>query len=176
MQPIDLWIIVAMTPGGVIGNKGKLPWHLPSDLARFKEITKKAGTVIMGRATYESILAQNGKPLPERRHIVLTKKPFTDEHESVCFVGSTKEACIKAASYGTPACIIGGKEIYKIFLSDPSVTKMYITLVHASITGDTHFPVQIIDLGKDWKRVSTTDSEYRGNDEHKTIFLEYTRS
>lgn len=173
MQPIDLRIIVAMTPSGVIGDKGKLPWHLPSDLARFKKITMEAGTIIMGRATYESILAQNGKPLPGRKHIVLTRKPMISEYESVCFVGSTEEACIKAASYGTPACIIGGKEIYRIFLSVPSVTKMYITLVHASIAGDTHFPVLIIDLGKDWKCISTTSSERRGNDEHQTIFLEY---
>lgn len=172
MHPIDLSIIVAMTPEGVIGNKGKLPWRLPSDLARFKHITMQAGTVIMGRKTYESILARNGKPLPRRRHIVLTKKPSVSEYESVCFVQSTEEACVKVASYGTHACVIGGGEIYKLFLSVPCVTKMYVTIVHASIAGDARFPVPIVDLAKIWKCTKTISPE-REEDEYKTTFAEY---
>ncbi|MFQ5457152.1 MAG: dihydrofolate reductase [Myxococcota bacterium] len=63
-------IIVAMSPEGVIGLGGRIPWHYPADLKRFKRITTGA-TVIMGRRTWESI---GSRPLPDRRNIVITRR------------------------------------------------------------------------------------------------------
>src|SRR3989344_3054918 len=112
MSPLlDLSIIVAMTPGGVIGNKGELPWKLSSDLAHFKKITTEVGVIVMGRKTWESILERNGKPLPGRKHIVITRNPKHPEYESVCFVSSVEEANRQIASYGGRGCVIGGAEI-----------------------------------------------------------------
>jgi len=175
MHPIDLSIIVAMTPRGVIGNKGELPWRLPSDLAHFKKITTEARVVIMGRKTYESILARNGKPLPGRKHIVLTKSAFLTEHESVCFVKSAEEACIKVASYGSHACVIGGAEIYKLFLSNPCVSKIYLTLVYTGISGDTYFPIQTSGLYTEWKCVETSEAIQNPCDQYKMTFVVYQR-
>lgn len=175
MHPLDLSMIVAMTPGGVIGNEGKLPWHLPSDLKRFKEITMEIGTVIMGRTTYESILARNGKPLPERKHIVLTRKPIASEYESVCFVGSSEEACQKVASYGGRACVIGGAEIYKLFLSNPCVSKVYVTCVYTSTCGDAHFPIPKRGLCAEWKCTRDSEDVQCPTDEYKMSFFVYHR-
>ena len=64
-------IIAAVAENGVIGYKGSMPWHIPKDLKRFKELTLNH-SVIMGRKTYSSILDKLGNPLPDRENIVLT--------------------------------------------------------------------------------------------------------
>ncbi|MCX6787302.1 MAG: dihydrofolate reductase [Candidatus Kaiserbacteria bacterium] len=178
MQKIDLSIVVAATPSGIIGNEGKLLWRLPSDLARFKKITVETGTMIMGRKTYDSILARNGKPLPGRKHIVLSRNnvapsPFND---SVQFVGSLKEACKEVVKNGGRACVIGGGEIYKLFLPIPQVTKAYVTMVLApELIGDTRFFPLPKNAGI-WKRISFSDFRKRNpNDEYRTSFSVFER-
>ena len=68
---MEVTIIVAVAKNGVIGDKGQLPWQLREDLRRFSKLTV-GNTVVMGRKTFESILARNGKPLPNRQTIVVT--------------------------------------------------------------------------------------------------------
>src|SRR3989344_5483125 len=138
VRRLDLSLIVAMTPDRTIGANGALPWHLPSDLARFKEITTGIGTVIMGRKTYQSILARNGGPLAGRYNIVLSKQCSMFLSPSVEFVTSLEEALGATTGRGGRACIIGGAQIYKLFM--PYVQTAYVTLIQAAISGDTYFP------------------------------------
>lgn len=123
-------IIVAMDLKNTIGKDNQLPWYIPSDLKHFKKITT-GHTIVMGRKTFESI----GKPLPNRDNIILTK----NENYVVkgCMVCNSIEE-IFSLSKDKEIFIIGGAEIYKIFL--PYTDKLYITLIHDKFDGDTFFP------------------------------------
>jgi dihydrofolate reductase len=94
-------IIVAMSPEGVIGLHGKIPWRHPGDQRRFKRLTVGT-TVVMGRKTWESLPR---KPLPDRRNVVLTKTPI-DGVECFADLGSA------LASVTGDAWIIGGERAY----------------------------------------------------------------
>jgi len=134
---LALSLIVAMTPEGVIGRNNSIPWRLPSDMKHFKETTVREGAVIMGRKTWES-LPEKFQPLPERHSIVLTRDCSQLISPSLEMVSSVDEACLVVAAHGGRACVIGGSEIYALFL--PLVQTAYITTVHAWIEGDTRFP------------------------------------
>lgn len=123
-------LVVAAALNGVIGVEGDLPWRLPDDLKRFKQITL-GKPVIMGRRTYESI----GFPLPGRQNIVMTRdQQFAAEGCDV--VHSPEQALATAAS--DEVMIIGGGAIYAMFLE--RADKVCLTEVHAEIDGDTYFP------------------------------------
>lgn len=159
---ISLSLIVAMTPNRIIGNKGGLPWgRIPSDMVHFKNVTVEAGTVIMGRKTWESI-PEKFRPLPGRRSIVLTRGPIPSTvPDLVHFVGSVEEACEEAAAHGFRACVIGGEEIYRLFLAVPNLVKAYITTVNApDLIGDAYFPEMESGLGAPWKRTRKTPMNY----------------
>lgn len=177
MQEIALSIIVAMTQDGVIGDNGKLLWHLPSDLARFRKITMRAGTVVMGSKTYKSILDRNGGPLRGRKHIVLTRSGMFSPHESVRFVQSFGEACMVIVKYANHACIIGGGEIFRLFLPIPQVTNICVTTVHTSgkkLSGDATFPITDLAL---WQPTTNLNIRRRNpNDEYETSLTLYKRS
>lgn len=124
----------------MIGNKGKIPWYLPGDLARFKKLTM-GHTVVMGRKTYESILTvmkdKSKEPLPGREKIVLTRqRNFVAPH---CKVQWQWPLIIAEANYDRRNYfIIGGFEIYKIFM--PHAERLYLTKVDAEVEGDAFFP------------------------------------
>lgn len=172
-----LSLIVAMTQERIIGNKGELPWkRLPSDLKHFKKITQDAGTVIMGRATFDSILDRNGKPLPDRKHIVLSKHHTPSCYGSVRYVRTIQDVYEEVAAYSERACIIGGGEIYKLFLSSPYLLKMYITMVHANVPGDVSFPPMGTGIGTEWACTKMSPVQrWDLNDEYDTSFGEYDR-
>ncbi len=150
-----LSIIVARATNGTIGQGGKLPWHLPSDLARFKRITT-GHPVVMGRATWES-LPEAFQPLPERTNIVLTRQAGY-QAEGAIVVPSFADACIAAmGTHGAEEVfIIGGGEIYREAML--LAQRIYLTLVHAQISGDTFFPtvppeswaIRSIEPSKHW--------------------------
>jgi dihydrofolate reductase len=98
-------MIYAVSPEGVIGLQGGIPWHHPGDLRRFKRVTTGA-TVISGRATFDSV----GKPLPKRRNIVVTSRPLLVE--GVERAASLAEA-IELAGTGGDIWLIGGARIYE---------------------------------------------------------------
>lgn len=124
-------IIVAMDENRVIGYKNKLPWNIPSELKYFRETTK-GKPVIMGRKTFESI----GRPMPERLNIIVTRdKNYKADN---CIVVNNREDAIKAAESSNEIMVIGGAEIYKLFL--PTANRLYITKVHGTFQGDTYFP------------------------------------
>ncbi len=124
-------LIVAVADNGVIGQDNALPWRLPGDLKRFKALTM-GKPIIMGRKTFDSI----GKPLPGRTNIVITRQ--SDLQIVGCtVVGSLDEAfgSVQADEY----MIIGGAEIYRQAL--PQAQRVYLTQVHATISGDAFFPL-----------------------------------
>ncbi|MCG8409458.1 MAG: dihydrofolate reductase [Phycisphaerales bacterium] len=128
-------IIVAMTGDRIIGRDGRLPWHLPEDLKFFKRTTT-GHAIIMGRKTFDSI----GRPLPNRRNVVVTRNRDFGEMESLDIVHSLGEAFELCRDRGeSKAFVIGGAQIYATAL--PLVHEMIITHVDGKdITGDTYFP------------------------------------
>ena len=122
-------IIVAVSENGVIGKDNKLLWRQSADLKRFKELTNSK-SVIMGRKTYESI----GKPLPNRRNIVITRQDI--EIPGCEVVKSTSEA-IKLCRLEPEIFILGGGEVYKQFIEIADY--IYFTRIHTNIEGDTYF-------------------------------------
>lgn len=173
VSKLDLSLIVAMTQDRTIGANGALPWHLPSDLARFKEITMGAGTVVMGRKTYQSILARNGGPLKGRHNIVLSKECSMILSSSVEFVACLEETLGAISGRGGRACVIGGEQVYKLFL--PFVDTAYVTAVQASVPGDTYFPEGLtLPI---WRHEGSFRSfKHHPDDEYETAFLEYRRA
>lgn len=123
-------IVVAMTENNVIGQNGKMPWHLPADLAHFKKLTS-GHTIVMGRRTWESI----GGPLPDRENIVVTRQPnFVAGGART--VHSLEEG-IKGIGSGR-VFVIGGGEMYAEAISGAS--HLHVTVIHATMDGDTFFP------------------------------------
>jgi dihydrofolate reductase len=125
-------IISAIGKNNEIGKKNALLWNLPVDLKHFKEITT-GKTIIIGQKTFESI----GRPLPNRRNIVLTQdKNFKTEGVEVFF---SIEELEKKLNKEEENFIIGGGQIYRLFLE--KADKLYITHVDASFPdADTFFP------------------------------------
>jgi len=138
-------IIAAVARNGVIGVDGGLPWRIPEDLARFRELTM-GHALIMGRVTFESI----GRALPGRSTIVLTRRPGWS-HDDVDVAGSLEEGLGMAASRGQKACIVGGSEVYDAALG--LADRLELTEVDAAPDGDTWFPEV------DWSRWREVDRQ-----------------
>jgi dihydrofolate reductase len=109
MNHPEITLILARAANGVIGADGKMPWHLPADLRRFKQLTM-GRPMIMGRKTFDSLPAV----LEGRRHIVLTRDPDWQD-EGAEPVASVEEALKRANA--PQAMVIGGAEIYRLFLA-----------------------------------------------------------
>ena len=124
-------LILAMGRGGVIGAEGGLPWRIPEDLQRFKDLTI-GKPVIMGRKTFESL----GKALPGRRNIVLTRDAGWSAIDAD--VAHDPESALWIAdpdATGTDIAVIGGAEIYRLF--EPFADRAELTEVHGDYAGDT---------------------------------------
>lgn len=137
---MTLSILVAHDQQRVIGVNNQLPWHLPSDLKHVKSLTT-GNTLVMGRATFESI----GKPLPNRRNVVLTRnKSF--KPEGVDVIHSFEEI------YDLPShvFIFGGQSLFEEMID--KVDDMYITVIEDKYNGDTFFPPYTF---KDWEVASS---------------------
>jgi len=125
---MTLALIAAVARNRVIGQNGSLPWRIPEDLRRFKQLTI-GHAVLMGRRTYESI----GRPLPDRRNVVLSSRPVQGvEHYQ------TFEEALEALRNEPIVFVIGGASLYTRLLE--SADELYLTLVDQSPEGDTVFP------------------------------------
>lgn len=123
-------IIAAMSRNRVIGHHGKIPWNLPEDLRRFRELTT-GHTIVMGRKTFESI----GKALPGRNNIVISSnRSFSAQG---CQVAGSVEAALAMAGEGQ-IFICGGGMIYRKAIGIADV--IYLTIIDAEMAGDTFFP------------------------------------
>lgn len=150
---VNVTLIAAVAANGIIGDEGQMPWHYPKDLAHFKKQTL-GKPVIMGRVTYESIVAYNGGPLDDRRTIVLTSNPgsvdtsVNEETEGVMGMdgvtkvhtaGSRSEALALASVEDTSTVFVaGGASVYEQFL--PVADRLLLTELNEAFEGDTYFP------------------------------------
>ncbi len=154
-------IIVAMSENRVIGVSGRLPWHLSEDLKHFKEITM-GHTIVMGRKTYESI----GRALPGRANVVVTRqKNFRAEGVEV--VHDLKDIL----SAPREIFVIGGADLYAQAL--PHVQKVYFTLIHKKIDGDTYFPE--VNLDRDFQITEKGPMLYSEKEHLPYQFIEASR-
>lgn len=123
--------IAALDLGRVIGRENALPWRLPSDLRRFREITM-GKPVVMGRKTFESI----GRPLARRRNIVLSRNPaFRAEG---CEVVHSLDEALRAVAGAEECIVIGGAALFKEAM--PHIGRLYLTVVEGRFEGDVFFP------------------------------------
>ena len=128
-------LIVAVSRNGVIGNKGKLPWHIPADLKHFKAMTM-GKPVIMGRKTWDSL---EPKPLPGRTNIVITRDKSL-RAEGATVVHSFDEALAKARGENPQEImILGGEAIFAAAL--PIATRVYLTAIEGDFEGDARMPL-----------------------------------
>jgi dihydrofolate reductase len=130
MDQPPITLVVARAQNGVIGRDGKLPWHLPADLKRFKALTMGT-SMVMGRKTFDSLPGL----LPGRRHIVLTRDPAWSAAGAE-IAHSVDEAL--ALARGERLSVIGGADIFALFL--PLADRIELTEVLADIAGDTMMP------------------------------------
>ena len=147
----EVVLVVAVAANGVIGVTGGLPWHLPEDLARVKELTM-GKPLIMGRKTYESI----GRPLPGRKTVVITRANLSFPSE-VTIVKSFDCALKCAEDYANDMGVdeivaFGGASIYESAI--PIARKIYKTEVNLYPDGDTFFPEYKRD---EWREVARSD-------------------
>jgi len=142
-QPASASLIVAMDRNRVIGNGGRLPWHLPADLQRFKTLTM-GHHIIMGRRTWESI----GRLLPGRVSIVITRN-LEYSAPGALLANSVREALALANTDDEPF-VIGGAQIFRAAL--PLARRIYLTEVLGEFPGDVWFP----ELpAHEWQQVHT---------------------
>lgn len=159
---MSLQIIAAVARDGIIGSNNDLPWYLPADLRHFKEVTM-GHTVVMGRKTFESILQRLGKPLPDRKNVVITRDRLFS------YPGVTIIHDVADISKLGDCFVIGGAEIYRqtIDMAD----RLYITEVHADIEGDTFFP----DINSSWKEISREQHQADDKNQYDYDFVVYER-
>lgn len=171
-----LSIISAIANNNEIGRKNDLLWNLPIDMKHFRETTS-GHHVIMGQRTFESLGTSPdglpGRPLPNRRNIVLTlDKEFKREGVEVYYsIESLVESLEKSLGIDEEAFIIGGGQIYKLFIN--KADKLYITHVNAEFPdADTYFPT--IDKDK-WEIISEDKHEKDEKNIYDCNFVIYER-
>ena len=131
MRPPRVELIVARADNNVIGQGGRLPWHLPADLRQFK-ITTMGAPMIMGRKTFDSLPGL----LPGREHIVVTRDQ--DWQRDDVKVAHSRDEALQLAGGAERVSVIGGAEVYHEFL--PLAERIHLTEVHTAPEGDTFFP------------------------------------
>jgi dihydrofolate reductase len=174
---LRLSMIVAMAANRCIGRNNRMPWHLPADLAHFKRTTLGC-PVIMGRKTFESILATLGKPLPGRTGVILSRDPdyrpagIDAMAARLLLTAGTPAAALEAAARGgaTEAFVIGGAEIYRALL--PAAERLVVTEISQAFEGDAFFPT--IDPHM-WHEIARAPQPRGGAPEVDYDFVEYQR-
>jgi dihydrofolate reductase len=156
----SLSVVVAVARNGVIGRDNALPWRLPDDLKRFRQLTL-GKPVVMGRRTYESI----GRPLPDRTNIVVSRQAALTLPG--CTVVNSLQAALDAANAFPEVMLVGGAELYRSAL--PQVSTIHLTRVNADIEGDTLFPM--LDM-REWHE--TIQATHAADERHAYLFTYVT--
>lgn len=143
-------LIAALSENNVIGSHNDLPWNIPEDLKRFRALTD-GKTIVMGKKTYDSIVARRGSPLPNRKNVVLTRQTDLSLPEGVIIIHTAEEALNLPDN---EIIIIGGGQVYKEFL--PFADKLQLTHVKQTIDGDVYFPK--VDWSQ-WKKTFEEDHD-----------------
>ena len=161
----EIVLIYARASNGAIGIEGRLPWHLPADLKRFKALTMSK-PMVMGRKTFESLPGL----LPGRRHIVLTRKERWDSTGAE--VARSVDEALAMAKRGNETgeiCVVGGAAIYDVFR--PLADRIEVTEIHAEFPGDTFMK----PLGSEWE-VTAREDFAAESDKPAYSFVTYHRS
>ena len=161
-MPARFTCVVAHTRNRVIGKAGAMPWRLSSDLKRFRSLTL-GKVVAMGRRTFETL----GRPLPQRRNVVLSRNP-----------GFTAAGCDVAHDFdrlcalvGDEECmIIGGSEVYRAYL--PVCRRIYFTEILTELDGDAFFPRL---EPEEWRREKLGKHAADESNDYAMIFWRLTR-
>ncbi len=158
-----LSLITAMDSNRVIGKNNSLPWHLPADLAYFRQTTM-GKPVIMGRKTFDSI----GKALPGRKNIVLTRDNNFEAPD--CEIATDIDQAMSKVDGSVEVMLIGGASLYEQTIHSADI--IYLTLIHHEFNGDTWFP----EINpKNWKLESRDDFERDEKNQFAYSFLKYLR-
>lgn len=179
-----LHIIVAVDQQGGFAKAGKIPWHCPADLAHFRDTSKAIGNCVMGRRTYEDLLAMRGKTdeaiekiksdgiLPDRTTYVVTSSTSADDFPGATIVPDLRGA-IQACGDGDLA-VCGGEQLYVQAYN--TATNIHITVIPKTFSCDRFFPVQYIhqDFVMD-KRSSEADEHTVDGEPITVAFIKYTR-
>jgi len=158
-------IIAAVSDNYAIGRSNNLPWHLPADLKRFKELTT-GHAIVMGKRTFESL--PKG-PLPNRKNIVLTSIMSEGVNEGY-FEADSLEDAVFLCEHEKQVFIIGGATVYRQCID--KVDSMFITWIHKDFSADTFFPK--FDFNE-WEEVSHEDFKADEMNEYAYTFSEYKR-
>jgi dihydrofolate reductase len=159
-------IIAALDKNRVIGNTNALPWHLPADLKHFKALTLHK-PIIMGRKTFASI----GRPLPQRRNIVISQQP--NWLAPGCEVASSLTAALRLTQDDAEVMVIGGAQIFAQAL--PLAERLYLTLIDYAFEGDVFFPPWDAAEWQEMERV-THHPENQQDYSYAFVVLEKLRS
>lgn len=165
---ILLSLIVARTRNGVIGDKGKMPWRIPSELAHFKRMTL-GKPVLMGRKTWDSLPIQ---PLPGRDNLVLSRDAELQIRGAECFTDfdsmRARGAGLARKCGASEMVVIGGAMLYALAM--PMARRVYLTQIDADIVGDASFA----DLDETkWRLSATHKSKTEPMDEYSYTIKTY---
>jgi dihydrofolate reductase len=168
---LDVYLIAAVAANGVIGHDGELPWDIPEDMAHFKETTM-GHPVIVGRKTFENVVAGLGGPLPGRTNVVLSRSdPDLPDDESIVVAGSVADALDAAASAAAErdvdrAYVMGGASVYEAFLD--RADGLVLTEIDESYEGETTLP--------GWPPDADTWTEVERDERDGFAFVTYERA
>lgn len=157
-------LVVAVAENRVIGRDNQLPWRLPADLRRFKQLTM-GHPIVMGRKTHQSL----GRALPGRTNIVVTRQENYSAPD--CIVVQSIDEALSCVSGAKEVFFIGGAEIFAEIL--PRADRLYVTLIHAEFEGDAYFPQ--VDT-KTWQIVGSEKGIVNERNQYEHDFLIFDRS
>ena len=162
---MNVSIIAAIDLDGGIGREKRLPWHISTDLNRFKRLTM-GHHLIAGRKTFESI----GRALPGRSMIVVTRNPDYSAEGCLIVHSLAKALALAEANGDDEVFIIGGGDIFRQSIDIADC--LYLTFVHAKVETDVYFPE--FDLSG-WQEIMVTDHKAEGKDEYPSTYKKLIR-
>lgn len=148
MKDSKIYVIVAVEKDTGIGKNGKMPWNLKADMKHFKDMTVttksegKQNAVVMGSVTWES-LPEKFRPLPNRKNVILTRRPEFDPKATEVLVKNSLPEAIQSLKEDNSIeniFVIGGASIYRQALDLPEIDGIYITIIENAYDCDTFFP------------------------------------
>ena len=160
---MKITLVAAIASNNVIGKENSLPWNIPEDLKRFKQMTS-GHTILMGRKTFDSI----GRPLPNRQNIVMTKdKNF--EQEGIKVINDFDEALELIKESNEDVFVIGGSKIYELF--EPVANSLAITRILKDFEGDAFFP----DINWDLWQIEKEENFFDEKSNIECKLIEYSK-
>ena len=160
---MKITLVAAIASNNVIGKENSLPWNIPEDLKRFKQMTS-GHTILMGRKTFDSI----GRPLPNRQNIVMTKDE-NFEREGIKVINNFDDALELIKESNEDVYVIGGSNIYELF--EPVANSLAITRILKDFDGDAFFP----DINWDLWQIEKEEKFFDEKSNIECKLIEYSR-